>query len=209
MPDFLQRSLIGKRLLIFDFDGTIADTSSMHARAFAEVLHPFAVPVDYPAIAGRSTTDAMALCFEKAGIVRPDDETMAELSLAQQERVLAMIRKDINTLPGVDRFLRWAKGHYWMAIATSGSRGTVSLALERLGYTNWFSSLITADEVTRAKPDPEAFLAALSATGFAATDALIFEDSEAGFAAAKAARIDCVDAGLLGFLTTAEDKQWA
>jgi HAD superfamily hydrolase (TIGR01509 family) len=188
----LAHALHGKRLLIFDFDGTVADTSPLHAAAFAQALAPLGIGVDYPSIAGMKTLDAMYKCLERAGRSLTQDEVTA-LAAAKQKCVREMISQGLQPLPGVDDFLRWAKPRYQLAMVTSGSRETVSLALEKLGYTNWFSPLICADELKRAKPDPEGFSKALQLTGVPAGEALVFEDSEAGLAAANAAGVSYFD----------------
>jgi sugar-phosphatase len=79
-------------------------------------------------------------------------------------------------------------------MATSGSRGTVELALARIGYSDWFSPFVCADDLHHAKPHPEAFLTVLERAGVKPGQALVFEDSHSGFAAAAAAGIACVDA---------------
>lgn len=192
----LAYALHGKRLLIFDFDGTVADTSPLHAAAFSQVLAPLGIAVDYPSIAGMKTLDAMQKRLVQAGWSLPHDEVTA-LAAAKQECVRKMIGQALLPLPGVDDFLRWAKPRYQLAMVTSGSRGTVGLALEKLGYTDWFSPLICADDLTRAKPDPEGFLKALQLTGVPADEALVFEDSQAGFLAASAANLMWLDARTL------------
>lgn len=192
MVDFIEM-LQGKRLLIFDFDGTVADTTPLHAAAFAQVLAPLGVAVDYPRIAGLKTLDAMRQCLNGVGRIL-DDAELAALVAAKQQRARQMIGKALKPLPGVDEFLRWARPRYRLAMVTSGSRGTVNLALEKLGYTGWFDPLVCADDMARAKPDPEGFLQVLRMTGVPAEEALVFEDSQAGFRAAEAADLDFVDA---------------
>ena len=107
-----------------------------------------------------------------------------------------MIACGLVPLPGVDAFLQWVKPHLRMAMVTSGSRGTVSLALEKLGYTDWFDPLVCADDVACAKPDPEGLLKVLQITGLPVDATLVFEDSQAGFTAAAAAGLSFVDARL-------------
>lgn len=199
-PDILERALVGKRLLIFDFDGTIADTSPMHAQAFTEVLGPFGITVDYPAIAGLKTADAIDRCFALAGRPSPEPEIHTLLVQSKQMRGRAICQDSLSALPGVDKFLRSVKGNYRLAIASSGSRSTINLALAKLGYDDWFDPVITAEDVSRGKPDPECFQLALVRTKFAAEEALIIEDSEVGFDAARAAGIAFVDASLLAKL---------
>lgn len=184
--------LQGKRLLIFDFDGTVADTSFLHAAAFEQVLSPLGIRVHYPSIAGMKTEDAMVYSAQNCGHVLSHDQ-LVTLVKAKQTMVRAMISSRLEPLPGVNGFLKWARQHYHLSMATSGSRGTVSLALEKLGYGNWFSPLVCADDVERAKPYPDVFLKVLRLTHFERTDALVFEDSEAGFLAAGSAGIPYVD----------------
>lgn len=190
--NLLVEALRGKRLLIFDFDGTVADTTPLHAAAFCQVLAPLGIAVDYSAIAGLKTQDAIRQCLNGAGRIL-DEAALARLVTAKQQCVRQMIGQALQPLPGVDQFLRWARPRYTLAMVTSGSRGTVSLSLEKLGYTGWFDPLICADDVQQAKPDPEGFLAVMSITGVPVTEALVFEDSLAGVMAAKSAGIDCFD----------------
>lgn len=190
--DDLHQRLKGKRLLIFDFDGTVADTSPLHAAAFAQVLAPLGIAVDYPALAGLKTLDAMRKCLAATGREMPVEEidTLVE---AKQRLVRQMIAKRLSPLPGVDEFLRWAGTRYRLSMATSGSRGTVQLALKQLGYEGWFDPLVCADDVQHAKPDPEGFLTVLQITGIPAHEALVFEDSDAGFRAAVFAGLQFID----------------
>lgn len=188
----LSEMLQGKRLLIFDFDGTVADTTPLHAAAFAKVLEPLGIAVDYPRIAGLKTLDAMRQCLKEAGQTLGEAE-LAALVTAKQHCARLMIARALLPLPGIDEFLRWARPRYKLAMVTSGSRGTVSLALEKLGYGAWFEPLICADDVVMAKPAPEGFLKALQLTGVQARDALVFEDSDAGIAASQQAGIEVVD----------------
>lgn len=185
--------LAGKNLLIFDFDGTVADTSALHAAAFEEVLAPLGVRLDYATIAGLKTRDAMTQCLAPAGI-RPDAATLDKLVRDKQHLVRELISRRLEPIEGVDEFLQWAKKRFVLSMATSGSRGTVSLALEKLGYTGCFSPLVCAEDVERSKPSPDAFLRVLEITSTSSASALVFEDSDAGFAAARAAGLDCIDA---------------
>lgn len=185
--------LPGKQLLIFDFDGTVADTSPLHAKAFTQVLSPFGISVNYHAIAGLKTLDAMRECITAAGVLLSDQE-LQQAVLAKQKIVRKMISRELSALPGVDKFLRWALPRYRLSMATSGSRETVELALRKLGYIGWFDPLVCADDVVNAKPDPEGLLTVLKITGAKAADALVFDDSAPGFAAARAAGLVLVDA---------------
>ena len=184
----LAKVLKGKQVLIFDFDGTIADTSPLHAAAFASVLSPLGLNLPYWSIAGMKTADAMAFSAASCGQVLTT-EKLNSLVTTKQKLVREMMQIHLVPLPGVDRFLRWAKQHYRLSVATSGSRQTVEFALEKLGYAEWFDPLICSGDVERSKPYPDLFLKVLEHTKSRSDNALVFEDSEAGILAAKNAGI--------------------
>ncbi len=182
----------GKKLLLFDFDGTLADTTPLHAAAFAEALALHGVHVDYSSIAGLKTTDAVRKCLMTAGL-ESTELLVEEISARKQAIVRAMITNNLRAIAGVEEFLMWARPRHRLSIATSGSRTTVTLALRRLGYEGWFDPVVCAEDVERSKPAPDSFLRVLSLTKTPHSEALVFEDSEAGFEAARSAGLDFVD----------------
>ena len=190
--------LEGKDLMIFDFDGTLADTSAFHASAFADVLAPFGVAAEYETISGRKTRDALVERLGSSGIVLAEGELDA-LASAKQQRVRKLIQDGLRPLPGVESFLRWASTRARLAIYSSGSRGTVEISLARLGYLGRFDPMLCAEDVVRAKPDPEGFLKVLGLTGVSSVRAVVFEDSDSGIGAARRAGIAVVDVRLISF----------
>ena len=184
-------ALEDKQLLIFDFDGTVANTTPMHAAAFKKVLSPLGIDVHYPCIAGMKTSDALIYCASAHGLELTKDQ-IKELQIAKQTFVRELITIELEPIKDVDWFLDWATQKFHLAMATSGSRGTVSLSLDKLGFTHLFAPLVCADDSEKAKPHPDPFLKVLSLTGYQPNQALVFEDSEAGLAAAHAAGISCI-----------------
>lgn len=187
----LVRALMGKKLLIFDFDGTIANTNPLHAAAFKMVLAPLGIDVHYPSIAGMKTADALIQCATANGLELTRDQ-IRELQTAKQAAVRELIGLELLPIPDADWFLGWSKQHYRLSMATSGSRETVRRSLNKLGFTDWFDPLVCAEDIEHAKPYPDSFLKVLSLTGYRPDQALIFEDSEAGLAAAEAAGISYI-----------------
>lgn len=196
----LANVLKGKQVLIFDFDGTIAATSTLHAAAFESVLSPLGLNLPYSSIAGMKTADAIVFCAKTCGQVLTT-EKLNSLVTAKQKLVREMMRIQLVPLPGVDRFLQWAKLHYRLSLATSGSRQTVEFALEKLGYAGWFDPLICSGDVERSKPYPDLFLKVLEHTKCRTDHALVFEDSETGVVAAKNAGITHVKIELNSWIT--------
>jgi HAD superfamily hydrolase (TIGR01509 family) len=181
--------LARRRLLIFDLDGTLADTSPIHAAAFSTA---FGEPVDYAAIAGLTTEAAMRQLGREA-----DDATIAALVVAKRAAARAGLA-DVREVAGAGAFVARAAVGHRLALCTSGARATIEGTLARLALPGTFDAVITAEDVARAKPAPDGFLAVLDRTGVSAADALVFEDSDAGLAAAHAAGIDAIRIGAGG-----------
>lgn len=190
----LSAQLVGKQLLIFDFDGTIADSSPLHEQAFREVLGPHGIEIDYPRIAGRATRDAVRLSFVIKGKAEPNAGLIEDLATQKQQRGRELLSSSLIAFPAAEALLGWARSRFRLALVSSGSRATIDISLARLGLTNWFEPLITADDVTAAKPDPQGFLMALDQTEVTAEAALVFEDADSGFEAARRAGIEAIDA---------------
>ena len=186
-----------RKLLIFDLDGTLVDSSPLHARAFAEVFAPLGIEVDYERIAGMTTAGAIERLLEEHAVSLPDAEH-ERLRLAKQERALALIAAELEPLPGAVAFVEAARTRFACALCTSASPASVEAALARTGMAGWFDPVVTAADVRRGKPEPEAFLLALARARRSAAEALVFEDSESGLRAAAAAGIDAVLVGREG-----------
>ena len=194
----LSMALKDKCLLIFDFDGTLANTSPLHGAAFNAVIARWGFNIDYSTVAGMRTRDAFAACFAKAGLV-VSESLLQQLTLSKQAFVRALIQKELRPLPSVEEVLLWARPRYTLALYSSGSRETVTLAMEKIGYTGWFEPMLCAEDVINAKPHPEGFLKILAMTDIRAESALVFEDSDAGIEAAERAGIATVDVRKIPF----------
>lgn len=189
----LDRLLARRRLLIFDLDGTLADTSRIHALAFSKALAPLGIAVDYPAIAGLATWVAMECLLAAAG-QRADASQIAALVAAKRAAARTDLA-DVREMEGATAFIELAGRHHGLALCTSAARATAEATLAGLGLAGRFDPMITADDVASAKPSAEGFLTVLERARVAPADALVFEDSDAGVTAARAAGLDAVRVG--------------
>ncbi len=188
-------SFTGKTAVIFDFDGTIADTLQIHERAYQEALQKYNLDFRYTDYLGLSTFDAIRKFFLAHEVVLPDEEIKGLVTL---KRKLAneLYQNEISFIPGADKFIyALAKKNYQLFIASSGSKMNISTGIQTLGIEKYFSAVITADDVTRAKPDPAIFQMVLNRYSILPGHAIVIEDSVAGLLAAHAAGIEsiCVD----------------
>ena len=192
-------NILEKDLLIFDYDGTLADTSPLHHQAFSEALDKFDLEINYDDIAGMKTFDAIKYILYKNDI-NLSNEHLIKLSYYKQDIVKKLIINNLKPIYGVNQFLNWAKNKFKLCIASSGSRANVLLGLEKLAYLDLFEHIICSEDVTLAKPDPEIFFKVLNLSGCEAINSLIFEDSNSGIEAAKLSKIDFIDVRTISFL---------
>ena len=181
-----------KNLLIFDYDGTIADTSKLHAKAYAHIFDLKIKNFLYEKIAGLKTIDGIKYYFEKNNI-KLKDVNLEKLASKKQKIFRNLIEIELKPIPGVIDFLLWSKDKYNLTIASSGSQKSVLKGLEILGIQKLFDLIICSEDVENAKPDPEIFNKVISISKINKKNALIFEDSNNGMLAAYNANIDCID----------------
>ena len=163
------------RGLVFDCDGTIADTMPLHYRAWCAALgehgHEFSEALFYE-MAGISTVRIMQLLNERHGWNVP-------VHVAPIEPVVRVIREYAGKLP--------------MAVATGGTRAICTKTLTSLKLIQHFQTIVTADDVAHGKPAPDMFLEAARRLGVAPESCYAFEDGELGLEAARAARMIAID----------------
>jgi HAD superfamily hydrolase (TIGR01509 family) len=175
--------------LIFDFDGTLADTEAAVLQSWQETFRnqgaELPLNVWHTVIGTQDTASTMlALLGEHV----PDPETLRPVMRA---RVLELLETG-GPREGVLDYLAAADARgLRLGVASSSSGDWVHGQLERLGLAARFSSVETGDRHA-AKPRPDTYLAALATLGVTAGEAVAFEDSPHGVSAAKAAGITTV-----------------
>ena len=185
----------GKTAVIFDFDGTIANTLHLHEQAFQQALSDYPVSFRYSDYAGMSTRKAIALIFSANGHPLAEAELL-QLTKKKQSGANALYKQAIGFIPGAEELIRLLHDkNFRLFVASSGSRMNVHAGLEALGVMPFFSGIVTADDVTQAKPHPEIFLTTLTQYNIPAEQAIVIEDAIAGLQAAMAAGLDavCID----------------
>jgi HAD superfamily hydrolase (TIGR01509 family) len=179
------------RALVFDFDGLLVDTESAAVRAWEEVLAGRGVPMPYDvwhAAIGGQGSDAAMLGYLGELLGHAD---ASALRAQWWIRHLALVHAT-PLRPGVAGYLAEAvRLGLGLAIASSATGDWVAAHLHRLGTHEAFTVVATGDHHA-AKPAPDTYLAALAGLGVPAAQAVAFEDSPTGVAAAKAAGLRCV-----------------
>lgn len=181
------------RGLIFDFDGLILETEWPVFQSWKELYQEYNCKLDldwWGTIIGAAPEDFDPFDDLEKRLGRPVDRTA--LAPRRLKRELELIEGQ-PVLPGVVDYLEAARRlGLKLAVASSSSRDWVAGHLERLGLLGYFDVIKTSDDVERAKPAPDLFLAALEALGLGPDEAVVFEDSPNGILAARRAGLCCV-----------------
>jgi beta-phosphoglucomutase len=189
------------RGVIFDFNGTLSNDEPVLLRIFTELfaehLHRTLTPDDYYSrLAGHSDREIieMVVADVAPGAVTAGGEPLVDLLLAQRRRrYCELVEVSSPITPAAAALVRrLSQAGVPLAIVTGAQRLDVEFVLERSTIAGLVRLVVTEEDVTRGKPDPEGFLAGAAGLGLDPRSLLVFEDSLAGIRAAKAAGMMCV-----------------
>ncbi|GIK37904.1 MAG: haloacid dehalogenase [Chloroflexota bacterium] len=176
--------------VLFDYDGTIANTDLIHLDCWNHLLAQFQIrfePDFYVLNCAGVATDHITLRLAR-------DYPAAGLSptrLAADKDALYeewMNRKSVPLMPGVPEMLTFLLQHgIAAAIVTGGRLGAMTRTLETHGIAHHFRTVVTREDVIHAKPSPEGYLLGLQRLQLPAHSVLALEDTASGVLAAKAA----------------------
>jgi HAD superfamily hydrolase (TIGR01509 family) len=180
------------RALIFDFDGLILDTEEPVYRSWLEVYeaHGEELPFErWVQIVGSTTTGFHPQHHLEERLGRSLPKEVLDRRVGRRtELVLAQ-----NLLPGIVEHLDAAKAMgLKLGVASSSTGDWVRGHLARLGILDRFDCLRCRDDVAKAKPEPDLYVAALECLAVVAPEAIAVEDSPNGVMAAKRAGLRCV-----------------
>lgn len=181
--------------LVFDFDGTLVDSMPMHFRCWQQALKPFALSFDHETFqnwGGVPTREIVRRLSRGQGVSVDVEEV-----IRAKESLTRAHAHEVEPIEPVLAIARTSRGSIPMAVATGGPRALVGPRLEALGIHDWFGAIVTADDVTNGKPDPEPFLLAATQLGVDPTRCRAYEDAPAGIASARAAGMEVIDVATL------------
>ncbi len=183
------------RAAIFDVDELLISLEPQHKGAerlmVAELGHDYDdLPHDLRTTSGRRVWDIVADMHSHFGWSQPLGEVYAR---RQQLFMDGVATADLMPMPGADRAVRLLhEAGYPLAVASSGARHYLKTVLGRLDLLQYFSALVSGEDVTRGKPDPEPYLLAAERLGVAPGECVVFEDADVGVRSAKAAGAICI-----------------
>lgn len=170
------------KLIIVDLDGTLFDTKDVNYHAYKDAIKPYGYDIDYQYYCafcnGRHYLDFLPK------ITTNDKETLAAIHKAKKVVYRNHLDKAVLNNGLVD-IIRLMKTEYKTAVVTTASRENCYDILSKFDLIELFDLILTHDDITKAKPDPEGFLKAMRYFDVESTDTIIFEDSDVGLEAAE------------------------
>ena len=180
------------RALMFDFNGTLSDDEpllyAILRDLFAEQGRPLSEDVYFERLAGLSDPEIVRTWLG-------EDNPAVDRVLAERVARYRTVVTDGSTIsPEARRAVLHGAGRVPVAVVSGAHREEVVPALEAAGLAEAVEVVVTIEDVPRGKPDPAGYLLALELLdgGLRANEVTVFEDTEAGVAAAKAAGMRCV-----------------
>lgn len=177
--------------LIFDCDGTIADTMPLHFKAYQDALGPaspfFTIEMFYH-MAGVPAVKILEL-LKRQHSLDYDAETVA----AEKEKYFGEMLHKVTSIAAVEQVIHHYHGVLPMVIASGGTRENILRTIQVIGLATCFDAIVSADEVPNGKPAPDIFLQAAKLINIDPAKCLVFEDADMGIKAAQSAGMQYID----------------
>jgi beta-phosphoglucomutase-like phosphatase (HAD superfamily) len=179
--------------LIFDCDGTLADTMPLHYLAWREALDALGLTEIFPepqfyALGGVPASEVLEVLKADHALLF-DIPTLTEAKEAAFGRLVPRATPLVPVIDEARRFLNKIP----MAVASGGQRELVEGTLTRLGIREWFSVVVGSQDTKFGKPAPDLFLLAAARLGVEPERCVVYEDAPAGLEAARRAGMRAVD----------------
>ena len=180
------------KVLIFDFDGVIFDSESLHLQAFNEVLKNHDITI--------SEEDYYKnfISFDDKGVFEKliDDKQTVDQLIKDKNNFFEKYSIDNGLLfDGVCELIEKLSSKYILCIGSGAKRSEIISILKKFNLESFFEVILSADDVNYSKPNPETFQKVIDilneSENIRATDCLVIEDTPGGIMAAKSADMYC------------------
>ena len=182
--------------VLFDWDGVVIDSSSMHEKSWEIVAEEYSLSLPeghFKAGFGKRNETIIPQILKWSN--EPDE--IREIAFAKESAYRHLIKEQgIEALPGVRDFLSWLNSESVpCVIASSTPKDNLLTALPVLGLEDFFVGMISGDDVINGKPHPEPFLRAATIVNTNPQNCLVLEDSHSGVKAGLAAGCKVIAVG--------------
>ncbi len=180
------------KAVLFDIDGTLANTDLIHFQIWQQLLQEYGIQIDHQFyqkhISGRTNT---ALVQDLLPQLSPAEGNY--LGIAKEEEFRKVAQHQLQPMPGLLGLIDWIKlENLQLAVVSNAPRLNAEFILQTLKLDQIFEMVILADDLPVGKPDPLPYQEALRRFDLAAEMAVVFEDSPSGIRSAVAAGITTI-----------------
>ena len=179
------------RGLIFDCDGTLADTMPLHWRAWQMITqrHGLHFPEDrFYSLGGVPSRDILKMLAAEQG------RSLDHIAVAhEKEEAYLPLMAQVEPIHAVVEIAQEYYGKIPMAVASGGTQSIIGQVLEHLKIRNLFNAVVTSEMVQNQKPAPDIFLEAARRIGVEPRLCRAYEDTDLGLTAIRAAGMEAVD----------------
>lgn len=173
------------KALLFDFDGTLLDSFTVHYEIYKKMFAHFGIQINKMKFLNSYSPDWYKT-YKAMGLQKKDWESANLIWLEEAEK------QNPNLLTGVQETLSLLYNRYNLGIVTSGSKRRVVKDLERTGIKHFFKTIITGDDIQTPKPSPEGIDLALMNLKLQPNEVIYIGDAYADFEMAQAAGISFI-----------------
>ncbi len=173
------------KALIFDLDGTLADTMPVHFWAYKNILVDYGIdftPELFATLAGIPAVGTIEKLNAQFG-TKMNTEKVGHFKEAEYEKIMHKMKPIIPVVDLVKKY----HGKMPMAVGTGGYHRLAWKTMEILGLDKYFDILVSSNDITHPKPHPETFLKCAELLGVEPSVCEVFEDADLGIQAAKSA----------------------
>jgi len=179
--------------IIFDMDGVLVDSNPFHLRKWADLFQAHGIPFKEEELPKLVLGPANEVTFRRYWHRELSPEEIAELSEELEANFRREIAPHARAFPGVGPFIEEChRQGIAMAVASAAMAKNVTFLIAALGLRDYFREVLTGDEISHPKPDPEIYLETAHKLGVNPSACLVFEDSFVGIRAAKQAGMKCI-----------------
>jgi beta-phosphoglucomutase-like phosphatase (HAD superfamily) len=177
--------------LVFDCDGTLADTMPLHWRAWQVIAKKYKLhfPQDrFYALGGVPSRDILKMLAEEQGV------TFDYIKAAhEKENAYLPLMSEVEPIHAVVEIARANYGKIPMAVASGGTLPIIEQVLTHLKIRHLFGAVVTSEMVQKQKPAPDIFIEAARRIGVDPKNCRGYEDTDLGMQAIRSAGMDAVD----------------
>ena len=202
------------RAILFDFNGVIINDEPVHLQAYTEVLKSENIEMteaDYYSCLGMDDKAYIETAFKRAG-KNFDAAKTSEIMDAKTKRWRELVEENVPLFGGVENFIKKAEKDFALGIVSMARREEIEHILEKVGLNESFPIIVSAEDISKHKPDPECYRKGFSlidrwrtqagGSPLIRADCLVIEDAPQGITAGKKAGLKT-----LGVTNTVEEKR--